>query len=121
IRNRTAHCRRSHSDDLGRLEQTLRDLEGGARKAAGTFNSSGDLSRISDDPVVRAWIGREHIDAVRLLNHARDQYDVNFNLEYNSRPWVETPSIGLSGTNGHLWHVSWFLGARILDARAYWN
>ncbi|OJA84501.1 hypothetical protein BGV49_21595 [Burkholderia ubonensis] len=38
IRNRIGHCRRPHSDDLDRLEQTLRDLEGGAFRATSSFN-----------------------------------------------------------------------------------
>lgn len=38
IRNRIGHCRRAHPDDLGRLEQTLRDLEAGARTATLAYN-----------------------------------------------------------------------------------
>src|SRR5467141_404559 len=38
IRNRIGHCRRPHVDDLSRLEQTLRDLEGGTFRAAAAFN-----------------------------------------------------------------------------------
>jgi Swt1-like HEPN len=38
IRNRIGHCRKPHGDDLDRLEQTLRDLDGGAFLATSSFN-----------------------------------------------------------------------------------
>ena len=39
IRNRIGHCRRPHADDLARLAQTLRDLNGGAFAATAAFNT----------------------------------------------------------------------------------
>jgi hypothetical protein len=37
IRHRIAHCRRPHRDDVERLEQLLRDLEKGARRALSAY------------------------------------------------------------------------------------
>ena len=37
LRNRNAHCRRPHGDDLSRIEQALRDLEPGAWKFYASF------------------------------------------------------------------------------------
>lgn len=42
VRHRIAHCRRPHRDDLSRLEQWLRDLEGGARVFYGAYASTHD-------------------------------------------------------------------------------
>jgi hypothetical protein len=86
LRNRNAHCRRPHADDLVRLEQTLRDFEPGLWRALESYNADFEPRPKLDDPVVAAWVRREHIDAVCLVNHARAQYDVDFSLTYSRRP-----------------------------------
>jgi hypothetical protein len=123
IRNRIGHCRRPHSDDLARLEQTLRDLDPGAFRAVAAFNRlyqpEGDL----DDPVVEAWVQDQHDDAYRLVGHAARQYDVRFVLRFSCRPWAEPPPEGrpVTGKVGYLWHASWYVGSGFVDLRKFWE
>jgi hypothetical protein len=73
IRNRIGHCRRPHSDDLGRLEQTLRDLNGGALAATSAFNRQWIANENWKDAVVDGWLRHQHATAVRLIKHAELQ------------------------------------------------
>jgi hypothetical protein len=122
VRNRNAHCRRPHRDDPARLQQTLRDLDAGAR----TFYSSYlDASRPSDtslDPLVRAWMAGEHPTARRLLKHAEDQYEVRFQLRYSLRPWASAPAPdSITGTPGVLWHAEWYTSSREVPVVKLWD
>ena len=124
IRNRIGHCRRPHMDDLARLEQTLRDLETGAFTATSAFNCQRRVEETWDDAVVDGWVQQHHETAVRLIEHARNQYDTLFTLMYSKRPW--TVSVGdktsISGIPGYLWHASWhFRGGRPFDLATFWR
>jgi hypothetical protein len=55
IRNRIGHCRRPHADDLVRLEQTLRNLDGGAFRAASAFNSQHRAADTWTDVITDGW------------------------------------------------------------------
>jgi len=123
IRNRIGHCRRPHHDDLARLEQTLRDLEAGAFRAAAYLNRTDVPVRDLDDPLVEAWMRWKHPDARRLVDHADRQYDVQFSLHYSARPWAPSREEHdpISGTQGFLWHASWLLRNAGLDLRAFWE
>jgi hypothetical protein len=111
MRNRNAHCRRPHRDDLARLEQTLRNLEPGARRFYTSYTNDQWLSRDSHDRLARAWVDGKHDTARRLLQHAARQYDVHFRLGYSVRPWADAPDPDrVSGTAGVLWKPSWILG-----------
>jgi hypothetical protein len=92
IRNRIGHCRRPHTDDLIRLEQTLRDLNGGAFRAISTFNNQWRADNNWTDAVADGWAREQHKDAVRLIKHAERQYDTVFELRYSRRPWVKLPN-----------------------------
>lgn len=123
IRNRIGHCRRPHPDDLARLEQTLRDLEGGAFRAAAAFNRQFRTSEDWDDPVVEAWIRRSHETAERLIHHARRQYEISFDLNWSFRPWVN--HIGSNGPveskAGYIWHAHWHMRGRGMHLRRFWE
>lgn len=124
IRNRIGHCRRPHGDDLGRLEQTLRDLEGGTYQAVAAYNRQMAPSRDLDDPVVDAWLRGCHEDARRLLDHADKQYGVRFRLACSRRPWADClpRNAAVTGTPGYLWHAHWIMaGGRPVDLRSFWN
>jgi Swt1-like HEPN len=123
IRNRIGHCRRPHSDDLARLEQTLRDLDSGAFRAVAAFNRQYQPEGDLDDPVVEAWVQDQHDDAYRLVGHAARQYDVRFVLRFSCRPWAEPPAEGrpVTGKVGYLWHASWYVGSGFVDLRKFWE
>lgn len=121
IRRRIAHCRRPHSDDLNRLEQTLRDIDDGAYRAMAAYNRRHIPHRELDDPLVRLWV-RGEASGFHIVDHARQQYDTSFVLQCSRRPWaVEIPdSSPISGTVGWLWHACW-RGARIRDLGDWWR
>lgn len=122
IRNRNAHLRRPHRDDLARVNQALRNLEPGARAALEAFNRQQPLPRDPLDPLARAWVAGEHEDAQTLVKHAERQYDTAFHLSYSKRPWT-SPQGGMpiSCQKGVLLHANWYLrGGAAIRPRDFW-
>lgn len=123
LRHRNAHCRRPHRDDLARLEQTLRDLEPGARSSMVAYNDELWVEPKLRDPVVTAWLEERHADAGRLVAHAERQYETRFQLGYSRRPWA-TPQKKkrVSGAPGYIWRATWVMfGGRFLEPAALWS
>lgn len=124
IRNRIGHCRRPHGDDLDRLEQTLRDLDGGAFLATSFFNDQSLANREWSDALVKDWVHRECSEA-HLIEHATRQYDTNFRLSISRRPWAEplTPNEAELGCRpGYVWHACWyFRGGRSFNLSKFWR
>jgi len=122
IRHRIGHMRRPHADDLNRLEQVLRDLEGGTFKALSTYNDRRvpDVARYSD-AVTRGWIRGEHEDARRLIAHADLQYETRVRVSTSARAWAEQGPASIAGTPGHFWHVDFFKRGRGVDVPALWR
>lgn len=109
IRNRIAHLRRPHHDDRRRIEQTLRDLEPGARIALEAFNRQHPVPTDAGG-VATAWVEGRHPEAQRLIAHAASRYDIDFRLDYSVRPSASVPAEGpLLGHAGVLVHASWTL------------
>ena len=122
VRNRNAHCRRPHRDDPTRLQQTLRDLDAGARTFYSSYLHASPPSNTSADPVVRAWVDGEHPTARRLLKHAENQYEVRFQLRYSVRPWASRPAAdSITGTPGVLWHAEWYTSSREVPVVKLWD
>lgn len=123
IRNRGAHCRRPHRDDLARLEQSLRNLEPGAQEFYRSYTQAQRLRPDEEDPVVDAWLGKSHPSAQRLVDHCQEQYDVSFRLSISTRPWG--PSItevqSITGTAGVFWHADWILGSEEIRPSGLWK
>jgi hypothetical protein len=122
IRRRIAHCRRPHSDDLARLEQLLRDLEPGARRAVNAYNDIRTPDEGLNDQVIRDWVKLERLDAKRLVPHGWDNKGIGFRLEYSIRPWAKWARSGarISGRPGAIWHMSVSLRERYLPIEEYW-
>jgi len=124
IRNRIGHCRRPHSDDLVRLEQTLRDLDKGAFAAVAAFNNQRRANANWTDPLVDGWVRNSHQTAIRLIDHAERQYETSFELHYSRRPWAKAPTEKqtICGAAGYLWHASWyFRGGRSFHLDRFWR
>ncbi len=122
LRNRNAHWRRPQQDDLSRIEQTLRDLEAGARLFYRSYHDIRGLHG-SRDPVAQGWYDGEHPEAQRLIDHAKTKYDVWFNLYYSVRPWAKPveDEDSLSGHEGVLWHAVWTLRGCYVNALRLWT
>jgi hypothetical protein len=124
IRNRIGHCRRPHVDDLDRLEQTLRDLESGALRAASSFNDKSLVDPTWADVLVHDWVRENHADA-NVIPHARAQYTTDFWLKYSKRPWatpVAPEDVQLGLREGYVWHACWyFQGGWFFDLSEFWE
>jgi hypothetical protein len=124
IRNRIGHCRRPHTDDISRLEQTLRDLNGGAFTAISTFNNQWRVNKDWMDAVTQGWVRDQHEDAARLIKHAERQYETFFELKYSRRPWAKRSDqqTTISGIPGYIWHAFWhFRGGRPFELDRFWR
>lgn len=121
IRNRIGHCRRPHGDDLSRLEQTLRDLEGGGFRAASAFNRQWRVPKDWKNPLIEAWVQCQHDTAQRLIEHAKRQYETTFQLRCSKRLWVPSTQPPVSGIQkGYVWHAEWSMHNRGLNLRDFW-
>jgi hypothetical protein len=122
IRHRIGHMRRPHADDLSRLEQVLRDLEGGTFTALSTYNNrrAPDAHK-HGDAVTRGWILGEHEDARRLVAHADRQYETRVRVSFSARAWAERAAASIAGTPGYLWHVDFFKRGQGIDVPALWR
>lgn len=120
IRHRIGHLRTPHRDDLGRLEQTLRDLERGTFIALASYNGRhGPNPDRYYDPVTAGWIGGTHPIA-DLLDHADRQYDTRFHLTASRRPWASWPD-DLDGAPGVLWHATFYMSSRTVEPATLWH
>lgn len=123
IRHRIGHCRRPHRDDLARLEQALRDLERGALSATTSLNEQRPPEQSLDLAPVAGWVAGEHEDA-HLIQHAGNQYEIDFKLMVSRRPWTQTESRP-GDRSGHVWHASWHFcdsqGSGIPDLGDFWS
>ncbi len=123
LRNRNAHCRRPHADDLVRLEQTLRDLERGAWLFYSSYVDA-HFAHASRDAVGRAWIRGRHPTAETLIGsgHAERQYETRFWLGWTARPWADAPDPKrIAGTPGVLWHARWSVAGHELNVADLWR
>lgn len=121
IRHRIGHLRKPHPDDLGRLEQTLRDLERGTFIALASYNRRWEVDpQERGGTVANGWLREQHIDAQRLVRHAELQYDTRLLIRASRRPWTAWPS-DLDNAAGVLWHVDFLMHERTVDARALWH
>ena len=118
VRHRMGHMRVPHSDDLARLEQTLRDLERGAFIAYASYNRR-FWPEGGDDLVTRDWVEHEHPDAQRLVRHAERNYDTKLILRWSRRPWGARQ--GAIHAPGRLWHADFVMRGRALDPAALWR
>lgn len=119
VRNRLAHLRRPHPDDVSRIEQLLRDLEPTAFIAISEYNERNQPSREGDHPVAAGWIRGEHPDARRLIDHAATQYDSSLLLRESHRPWGDPTAVGAE--SGRLWHARFLVGGLTPNPTQFWR
>jgi hypothetical protein len=115
LRNRNAHYRRPHPDDLQQLERVLRSLEKGAKGSIRAFNEQSRLWK-DEDPVARRWADPQGPERDRL-SHARNSYNTELQIRVSRRPWAPQ-----SAGPGHLWHAEYVMReGRYLSPRVLWN
>jgi hypothetical protein len=121
VRHRIGHVRKPHRDDLGRIEQTLRDLERGAFIACAAYNRR-SVPRVdkTNDAMTAGWISAEHPTAQRLIGHAESQYGVGLHVEVSRRPWASWP-VDFENAKGIFWHADFYMRDHAVDVRSLWN
>jgi hypothetical protein len=99
LRNRVGHCRRVNSRDLGRLEETLRDLTAGARQ---TFESYSRHKFIDESYglLFNHW-HRGSATSYQRASWALKSYDTSVWVRGSYRPWAGLPGV----RSGELLHV----------------
>ncbi|HTW84490.1 MAG TPA: hypothetical protein VMD91_10510 [Candidatus Sulfotelmatobacter sp.] len=112
MRRRIAHCRTPHQDDLARVEQTLRDLEDGARACLQAYTSWEWITPESDAELGAFSPGGR---LYGRLEHARDQYETTIRLHRTTRPWSTESSPGT------LYHAHFHCSRRPPDPVHVWN
>ncbi|MEU8977615.1 Swt1 family HEPN domain-containing protein [Streptomyces sp. NPDC048309] len=121
VRHRIGHIRKPHRDDLGRIDQTLRDLEQGAFIACAAYNKRTLPSpKKFKDAMTVGWISGEHPTAQRLIRHADTQYGVGLEVGVSRRPWASWPE-DLENAEGLFWHADFYSRDRAVDVRHLWN
>jgi hypothetical protein len=123
IRNRIAHCRRPHPDDLSRIELTLSELEAGARIFYASYTDTAHSLADRRDPLVKAWVKQRHEAAARLIEHCERKYETRFRLGYSLRPWAEEPEpkAPICGHEGAMWHAQWLVGGHDPNPGKLWK
>jgi len=119
IRHRIAHCRRPHSDDVDRLEQTLRDLEPAANRELRSYTTWLVPSDDLDDPIVDAWQRGNHPVYQRLVPHGQDIKGIDFYLRVSVRPWANRGTGAITGSPGYYWVLMVVLHERHLFVDDY--
>jgi hypothetical protein len=121
IRHRIMHLRRPHPDDLGRIEQTLRDLEGGAKVAIGSYNRRTRPNTAShSDPVTSGWLKFQH-DKAHLIQHGDKVYGAHVEIDISKRPWLDSWPADLNRAAGVFWHLSVIFRNRTVDPGVLWT
>ena len=120
IGGRVTQCRPVPLHVLGRVEQTLRDLEGGARRALLAYNRRHDLDPKLPDPVVMDWLRGGHRRSP-VIEEARRKR-IHFQLGYSLRPWAKYQvGTSVSGTCGALFELGAVLEEHYVPPAAYWR
>jgi len=115
IRNRVAHFRSLHRDDLPRIVQFLRDIDSGFWRFCTSYNNPNPVFPPGRDPVTEHFLPLDHIpwqqgdDSVWApcgVGNYRKRLIVT--VEVLSMPWAEK-SLPISGQKGFLYDVTIFV------------
>lgn len=120
LRNRIAHCRRPHADDLMRLELLLSDLEHGAFES---YASTSRRQRIRPEAVpdpMKVWFAPLSEAEGHLRAHADRQYHSNVSARISRRPWANQADEPF-GSPGHLLHLHATVGIGTIRAGDLWE
>lgn len=111
IRHRIAHFRTTHTDDLGRVVQLLRDLDGGLWRFCTRYNDPRPVLPPREDPIIAAF---QHLECFpwtdvgnkrwARVGHADPEQIVMLQVEVLSMPWA-TWDLPVAGKEGFLYNV----------------
>lgn len=118
IRNRVAHFRHGHSDDINRMRQMLNDVDQGFWKFCTSYNNTIPIVDPRKDVVAAAFA---HLDpfpwtqvepnGFARVGHAPDDMAMQVTVEVLRRPWLKAKCPrSVLGRPGYLYDVT--IGAR---------
>lgn len=110
VRNRVAHFRRFHPDDLNRLERVMKDLDQGFWKFCTSYNDQKPfIAHFRSDPVYRQFASREHVGFTKVgdkewaLVGVRAGVSMDLSLRFSVRPSCRRKRIRSVPRNGALY------------------
>ncbi|MCA0453444.1 MAG: hypothetical protein LCI00_05675 [Chloroflexi bacterium] len=115
IRNRIAHFRTSHGDDLSRVLQLLRDIDKGAWHFYAALNSTYSLDVSTDntnDPVTLAFASNNEKARPLLSQNVlreldRYNYALAWEVDISRRPWQSSHKQNpIAGVEGYFYDVT---------------
>jgi hypothetical protein len=120
IRHRVAHFRSTHADDLPRVVQLLRDVDGGFWRFCTFYNDSHPVLPAIDDPVTMAFIDLDRFpwsdvgnNRWARMGHAAESDRITVTVEVLRMPWAEW-TVPVAGKEGFLYDVN-------VHARGQWH
>lgn len=112
IRNRVAHFRKLHKNDLNRVIQFLRDVDQGFWKFCASYNDTFHILPQSKDAVTKKYVEYNPFSPKKTgdgtwvsLGHASPDLVYIVSVKINRRPWCEYNEV-VDGTAGHLYNVN---------------
>lgn len=114
IRNRVAHFRRGHPDDIKRVQQFLRDIDRGFWKFCTSYNDTWPIEDQNNDPVARELNGLDPFPwtEVQPNTHVRigiapSDLTMAANVGVLRRPWLKARKRSvIDGHYGYLYDVT---------------
>ena len=111
VRNRVAHFRRGHSDDLQRVIQLLRDIDHGFWIFCTSYNDSRPVLPPSEDPVTKMFLDLDPFPFTEVeknkwarVGSADPGMPLAVTVETLKRQWAE-PTDNVDGTKGYLYEI----------------
>jgi hypothetical protein len=111
VRNRVAHFRRGHPDDLQRVNQLLRDIDKGFWLFCTSYNDSNPVLPQKDDPVTQEFLALDPFPYSEIekgkwarFGQAPPGMKYMVTIETLKRVWAKTAS-QVDGSKGYLYDI----------------
>lgn len=112
IRNRVAHFRRGHQDDLDRLLQLMRDIDAGFWKFCTDYNDIHPILPPDKDPISQKYIGLDPFSYKEVapnewarIGSAPDSLRYIVSINMIKRSWAQSSEV-IDGTPGYIYDVN---------------
>jgi len=119
VRNRVAHFRHGHPDDLDRVIRLMRDIDSGFFSFCTSYNASLPILPPRRDPVVKQFMHLSQVDFVEvekrrwaLVGTIDRNAVVSVSVSAHRRPWVTQRASSIPGRPGYIYDVSFTVNHR---------
>lgn len=111
IRNRVAHFRKGHVDDLQRVRQLLRDIDKGFWHFCTSFNDTTPVLPQNEDPVTMEFLELDPFPYTQFpdgswgrVGSAPPNMNIMLTVELSKRPWA-TAAPAVDGSKGYIYSI----------------